>query len=422
MVIEIINTGSELMLGRVLNTHQQWLCRQLSDAGYLVERQVAVADTSSTIEQAVRDALPRADLIITTGGLGPTSDDLTRDVIAALFGRSLREDTLVKEKIEGWFRSRNRPLVLSTLIQAQVPEGAVVLYNGHGTAPGLILEGSFPDAQGRPRTVRLAMLPGPPRELKPMFTQQLMPWIQQTFPLDAEYACRTLRSTAMGESMVQELIAPPLANLVREGLDVGYCARTGEVDIRLSKRGANAKKEVDEAIEIVRKLVSNHVFGEEEESLESVVVRLLREKRLKVATAESCTGGRLASRITDVPGASEVFVGGAVTYSNELKMDLLGVRSETLATHGAVSEAVVREMAEGARTRFRSDFALALTGIAGPAGGTADKPVGTVFMALASQAGTEVLKQLNTYDRETFKQVSSQQALEMLRRRLVSPA
>lgn len=416
--LELINTGTELLLGRVLNTHQQWICRRLADAGYVVARQTTVADTAEDIRQAVREALARADLIVVTGGLGPTADDLTRAAIAELVGRPLREDPAVVAHLHAWYSARRRTPTPAVMIQAQVPEGAVVLPNAHGTAPGLWIEVRPNPHSPTGRPAVLVLLPGPPRELQPMFTEQVLPRVQRVFPLRTPFVCRTLRSTGVPESVVEARLTEPLAPLVARGLEVGYCARPGEVDIRLAARGADAAALVAEAEARVRREVGQHVYGEEDETLEAVVVRRLTALRRTLAVAESCTGGRLASRITDVPGASAVFLGGFVTYSNELKQSLVGVRPATLAEHGAVSEATAREMAEGVRTRTGADFALALTGIAGPTGGTPDKPVGTVFIALAGAEGTEVRHFLNAFDRETFKHVSSQQALELLRQRL----
>ncbi len=418
MTIEILNTGSELLLGRVLNTHQQWLCRQFTHAGYAIRRQVAVADTARDIQQAVREALGRATLVVVTGGLGPTSDDLTRDAIAELVGRPLREDPVVVAVLEAWYAGRKRIAPPAVRVQARVPEGATVLPNAHGTAPGLLIEVRPNPHSLTGQPAWLVMLPGPPRELQPMFTAQVLPWVRRTFPLPAPFACRTLRSTGVPESVMQEHIAGPLAPLVARGLEVGYCARPGEVDVRLAARGAEAAQLVAEAETVVRREVGRHIYGEEGDSLEGCVVRLLTERRHTLVVAESCTGGRLASRVTDVPGASAVFLGGFLTYSNALKQQLVGVRAETLAAHGAVSEPTAREMADGARLRAGADFALAVTGIAGPAGGTPDKPVGTVFIALAAPDGTRVKRYLNAFDRETFKHMASQQALELLRQAL----
>ena len=419
MNIEIINTGSELLLGRVLNTHQQWLCRHLADLGYTVDRQVAVPDTGRDIQQAVREALGRADLILVTGGLGPTSDDVTRDLIAELLQRPLREDAAVVAVIEGFFAQRQRPMPARTRVQALVPEGAVVLPNAHGTAPGLLIEVSPNPFRERGQTSWLVMLPGPPRELHPMFREQVVPQLRQRLPLEGEFVCRTLKTTGLGESFVEEKIATPLQPWVAAGLEIGYCARVGEVDVRFVARGPGAAQTVAEAEHLVRALMPQHIFGEDDDQLEAVIVRRLTERKQTLALAESCTGGFLAHRITNVPGASAVFLAGLVTYSNEAKQRLLGVQAETLAAHGAVSEPVAREMAEGARERNGADYALAVTGIAGPAGGTPEKPVGTVFIALATAQKTVVLHPVNRFDRETFKYVTSQQALELLRRNML---
>ena len=407
------------MLGRVLNTHQQWLCRRLADLGYVVSRQMAVADSSGEIEQAVREALSRADLVITTGGLGPTSDDITRESIARLLGKSLREDVAALDHIRQFFASRNRPMPDRTRLEALVPEGATVLANLHGTAPGLAME-------LRPNGLRrggaaswLVMLPGPPRELRPMFTDAVVPLLQRVMPLADTFICRTLRTTGVSESSVQEKIAGPLQALAVQGLEIGYCARPSAVDVRLAAQGAHAERIVGEAKAVVRKQLGPHIFGEGDIELEAVVVRLLTARKQIVAVAESCTGGCLAHRLTNIPGASEVFKAGLVTYSNAAKEKYLGVRAETLAEHGAVSKAVAREMAQGAMEQNQADFGIGITGIAGPDGGTQAKPVGTVFIGLATPVETVVQLHLNPWDRETFKQVTAQQALELLRSRLV---
>lgn len=418
MTIELVNTGSELLLGRVLNTHQQWLCRQLADRGWTVTRQVAVPDTGPAILEAVREALGRADLVITTGGLGPTSDDITRDLIAHLLGRALHEDAEVLGAISHYFASRQRTMPERTRVQALVPAGAHVLANAHGTAPGLALEvAPNPFREGGASTW-LIMLPGPPRELRPMFLNQVLPLLQEHCPPGEPFSCLTLRTTGIGESMVEERVGPLLARLVEHGLELGYCARSGEVDVRLAARGERRQALIGEAEQIVRSQLQTHLYGTEDDQLETVLVRALAERHLTLSVAESCTGGLIAHRITNVPGASAVFTGGCVTYADAAKQALLGVPAETIAQHGAVSDPVARAMAEGARKRFGSDFALAVTGIAGPGGGTPAKPVGTVFIALAGATGVHVINPHNPYDRETFKLVTSQQALEFLRRAL----
>ena len=418
--VELINIGSELLLGFVTNTNQQWLCRQLSELGYVVTRQVATPDDAVSITTAVREALSRAQLVICTGGLGPTSDDITRQCIADMLGKPLQEHPDILANIEQFFLSRCRPMPARTRVQALAPEGAVILRNTNGTAPGLALDA--PDgSEDFSRSGRLLiMLPGPPRELQPMFLGEVVPLLQSRFPHPRPFACRTLRSTGVGESLVEEKIAEPLADLIRAGLGIGYCARFGEVDIRLIARGTSSEVLVNDAERVIRQLLPNEIFGSDRDELHEVVVRALASRGQTVAVAESCTGGCIANRLTNVPGASEVFVGGFVTYSNEAKQICLGVKAETLNEHGAVSADVAREMAEGAMTRLKSTYALAATGIAGPSGGTPSKPVGTVYIALAGGGRTIALRHSNRYDRESFKFVTSQQALELLRRRLAS--
>ena len=418
MMVELINTGAELLLGRVLNSHQQWLGQRLADLGYPVNRQVAVTDSARDIERAVQEALARADLVITTGGLGPTSDDLTRGVIARLLGRKLHEDEAVLAQIKNFFTQLKRRMPASTRAEALVPEGALVLPNANGTAPGLALDLQPNPFRSEGQTSWLVLLPGPPRELRPMFDDSVVPLLRRVFPPKEPFFCRTLRSTGLGESVVQEKISGPLESLVEAGLELAYCARPGQVDVRLAARGANAEKLVDEGQALVRAQLGADIFGRDDDELAAIVVHLLTERRQTLAVAESCTGGCLAHQLTNVPGASAVFLSGFITYSNEAKQKFLGVKASTLEQHGAVSEAVACEMAEGTRRASSTDYALAVTGIAGPSGGTPQKPIGTVFIALASTGQTQVWRKQNPWDRVTFKEVTARQALNELRLRL----
>jgi nicotinamide-nucleotide amidase len=415
--IEIINTGTELLLGCILNTHQQWLCRKLSDLGYLIARQVTVPDTGPAIQEAVREALERADLILVTGGLGPTSDDRTRDFIATLLGRKLVHNQTVMDDINGFFARRHRATPAHTEVQALVPEGALVLRNRCGTAPGLAI--TIDAGKFKPGESWLIMLPGPPNELHPMFDEQVAPLLKSHLPLREPFLSLTLNTTGLGESVVENKIASPLKTLVDAGLEIGYCARPSEVDVRLSARGAHAKQLISQAEQIVRGLVGEYIFGASNQELPSVIIGLLARKHKTLAVAESCTGGNLAHRLTNVPGASAVFLGGWITYQNAAKEKFLGVQAKTLAEHGAVSEPTAREMALGARTRMCADYALSITGIAGPGGGSGAKPVGTVFIGLATPDRVDVVQRFNPLDRETFKYVTTQQALELLRRELL---
>jgi competence/damage-inducible protein CinA-like protein len=418
MVVELLNTGTELLLGRVLNTHQQWLCTELARLGYQVSRQTTLPDTAADLECGVREALGRADLVITTGGLGPTSDDLTREELARLLGRPLHEDPAVLEHINRYFQTRNRPMPERTRRQAQVPLGARVLPNPYGTAPGLALELHPNPFRPGGAPSWLLMLPGPTRELRPMFAQAVVPLLQRVLPCAMPFVCRTLRTTGLGESSVEETVAAPLEPLLRAGVEVGYCARPGQVDVRLVGRGPQASELVRQAEAVVCARLGHAIYGVGDEDLEQTIIRVLTERKQTLALAESCTGGLLAHRLTNVPGASAVLLAGVVTYSNEAKQRFVGVKPATLAAYGAVSEPVAREMAEGARQAIGSDFALALTGIAGPGGGSEAKPVGTVFIALAAPGHTRAEHHTNAWDRETFKYVSSQQALNLLRTQL----
>ncbi|MBX3732382.1 MAG: competence/damage-inducible protein A [Verrucomicrobiae bacterium] len=418
MIVELITTGSELLLGRVLNSHQQWLGRRLADLGHPVGRQVTVPDGAEEIGGAVQEALARAELVITTGGLGPTGDDLTRERIANLLGRRLIHNAAVAGQIREYFESRGRAMPPATRVEAMVPEGARVLVNHHGTAPGLVLEIHPNPFRADGRAAWLVMLPGPPRELHPMFDDEFVPLWSGAFPPGDGFFTRTHRTTGLGESLMEDRLRIPFAPLVARGLELGYCARVGEVDVRFAARGPGAVTLVEEASGLLRRHAGELIYGTDDDTLESVVVRELAHRSLTVAVAESCTGGHVANRLTNIPGASAVFRAGYVTYANEAKESALGVPHACLAAQGAVSEPVARAMAEGARLRAGADFGLSLTGIAGPDGGSDDKPVGTVFIGLADARGTTVIRRNNRFDRETFKFASAQQALDVLRRRV----
>ena len=420
MQIELINTGSELLLGRVLNTHQQWLGKKLADTGYILSRQVTVPDTAESICDAVQAALSRSDLVITTGGLGPTSDDITRERIAAQFSKPLQKDEAIAEHIARFFSQRKRPMPKSVLVQAQVPEGALVFKNEYGTAPGLAMTVSLSKSFISNLQPWLVMLPGPPRELRPMVETHMLPFIRQEFPLKEEFYCNTLRSMGIGESMVEDRLLDRIRPLMEQGLDLGFCARTGQVDIRLCGHGSEMPAIIDKAESLIRSEIGKYIYGTNDDSIEKSVVDKLIAKDQTIAVAESCTGGFLGHHITSIPGASRVFLGGFLTYSNKLKEKMLGVKSETLAINGAVSEEVAIEMAEGARLNSNADHALSVTGIAGPGGGTKDKPVGTVWLGLASIGHKPIaIQKYHPYDRETFKKATVNQALELIRGRLV---
>jgi nicotinamide-nucleotide amidase len=403
--VEVLNTGTELLFGSVLNTHLSFLAQQLFPLGLRVLRQSTLPD-GDAIRDAIMESAARCDVILVTGGLGPTSDDITREIVSDLTGRPLRYDDSIFQKISDRFKKRGLILTDRTARQAYVPEGAAVLPNDHGTAPGL----HIPARDGVPH---LFLLPGPPRELRPMFTTYVVPKLRILVGSHDLYAM-IYRTTGLGESQVERIIGERL--LAIPGLELGYCARMGEVDVRV----IGPQSAVDTANELIQRELGPYIVTREEKELEDVVVELLTANKATLAIAESCTGGLLANRITDVPGASLVFLEGNVTYSNEAKMRTLGVSAELLSTVGAVSEEVARAMAEGALKRSGATYALSTTGIAGPDGGTDQKPVGTVFIGLASHGSpTLVEKEFFPTDRPSFKRICTQHALEMLRRRIL---
>lgn len=404
----VINTGSELLLGDVINTHLRFLAQEVFPLGLRIERQVTVPD-GEAIRDAIAEVLPTADILFVTGGLGPTTDDITREITAELLGLRLHHDPAVLNAIEERAAHRGFRLTDRVARQAQVPEGATVLRNDHGSAPGLYLA-----AQPGTRRSHLFLLPGPPRELYPMFRDSVLPILSAIVPSQQRSERRIFRVAGMGESLVEEAVGEDLLRL--PGLELGYCARPGEMDLRLIGETAL----LDRAERIVREKLGNAIFSADGGSLEQAVVKLLAERKETLAVAESCTGGYLAHRITNVPGASAVFLGGFVTYSNEAKVAMLGVDLTLIEKQGAVSKQVAQAMAEGTRAHANSDFALATTGIAGPGGGSEEKPVGSVFIALACKdRPVSVQKRFFPDDRPTFKELTTQAALEMLRQRLV---
>ena len=402
--LEVLNTGTELLFGSVLNTHLSFLAQQLFPVGLRVQRQATLPD-GSVIRDAVLESAARCQIILITGGLGPTTDDITRETVAELTNRPLYYDDSIFQKIRARFQRRGLQLSERVSRQAYVPEGAVVLANDFGTAPGLYI----PAGNGMPH---LFLLPGPPRELVPMFTTYAVPILRGLVPLNDLHA-RIFRTTGLGESYVEKMVGEKL--LAIPGLELGYCARMGEVDLRV----VGSRIAVNAAEKIIRAALQQYIISEELKELEEVVIELLREKNATLVVAESCTGGLLADRLTNVPGSSAVFLEGSVTYSNEAKARTLGVPVELFSSVGAVSKDVARAMAEGALKRSGATYSLSTTGIAGPAGGTPEKPVGTVYIGLASQyQDTWVEKLFFPTDRQSFKRICTQHALEMLRRRI----
>jgi nicotinamide-nucleotide amidase len=405
MNVVIINTGTELLLGDVLNSHLGFIAREIFPFGLRISRQVTVPD-GPAIRGALAEAFAEADVIFVTGGLGPTTDDVSREITAELLGLEMRHNAEVMNAIATRAATRGFRLTERVARQADVPEGAAVLPNADGSAPGLYIAAD--PQKNRPH---LFLLPGPPRELHPMFRNSVLPILRKIISLGSVVQRRSYSIAGMGESLVEEAIGERLLEI--PGIELGYCARPGEVDVRIM--GDEAA--LDRADAIITASLGAAVFSRDGGSLEETVVKLLTKKEQTLAVAESCTGGYLAHRITNVPGSSAVFLTGYVTYSNDEKTRLLGVDPDLFLKHGAVSEEVVRAMAEGARKRANADFALATTGIASPGDGKTEKPIGLVFIALAGEGHeTKVEKRFFPDDRPTFKELATQAALEMLRR------
>lgn len=412
MRVELLTTGSELLLGQVVNTHTTWLGQQLFGLGLRLACQTTVPD-GPDIGEAVRASVLRGtEVLLITGGLGPTGDDLTRECCAELCAAPLEENAEVLSSMRERLERRGIALRDNMRRQALVPRGAEVLPNGQGTAPGLVFPPQLTAACGGTPGWWF-LLPGPPRELRPMFLHEVRPRLDQLVPAAERRQQHLYRVCGLGESAVEERIGRRIQD---EGcLEVGYCARPNEVDLRL----IGAAEDLARWQEAVRDSLGAHLFAEGDVSMEERVVALLTARSATVATAESCTGGLLANRFTDVPGASAVFQAGFVVYSNEAKQRELGVSAELIAREGAVSAAVAGALARGARRVAGTTYALATTGIAGPGGGTADKPVGTVFFGLAGPDDyLETWGACYPMDRVAFKQTATQTALQALRQLL----
>lgn len=409
MTAEILSVGTELLLGQIVNSDAQFISRKLSEAGIGLFRHVTVGDNPARLRESLTEALGRADIVITTGGLGPTADDLTKQVTAELLGLPMELDPASAEGIRAFFEKRGRTMSENNLRQACFARGARILENAYGTAPGCIVE------QGGRSVIHL---PGPPRELIPMFNRSVMPYLMERS--GQTIVSRYIRIFGMGESEVE--------NRVRDLMEAGenptlapYCS-LGEVQLRMTVRCAKAEQALPLLApmeQAVRERLGGVIYAvcdTPEETMPKVLVERLLKAGKTLAVAESCTGGMLASMLVDIPGVSGTLVEGHVTYANEAKMRVLGVRAETLEQYGAVSEQTAREMARGLRERSGADYALSITGIAGPDGGTPEKPVGLVWIALADQQEIRALR-LNLHgDRMSIRTLACLHAMHLLLR------
>lgn len=408
---ELLMIGTELLLGQTVDTNAAFIAEQLALHGVNVYFKTTVGDNRQRLLAALSIALMRADVVITSGGLGPTEDDLTRDVVAAALGLELVEDVMAVQQIEGWFKRQDRHMPASNRKQALMPEGATVLENGRGTAPGFIV---------RSLDKAVICMPGVPHEMKSMLTTSVLPYLHDHYDLEATLYSHILRFTGIGESDLEER----LVDLFRSANPtIAPYASLGEVKLRLTARADSA----DDAAALFKPLeqeivqrVGEYMYGSDDDTLEGVVGRQLRAVGKTVAVAESCTGGLIAKRLTDVPGSSDYFPGGVVTYSNEAKQRLLDVPAKVLQQHGAVSEQTARAMAAGVAARFGADIGLAVTGIAGPGGGSDEKPVGLVFIASFEDGKSDVHRLLFGGQREHVRLRAAQTALDMVRRKLHS--
>jgi nicotinamide-nucleotide amidase len=409
MNAEIIGIGSELLLGQIANTDAQYLSQQLSYLGIDVFWHTVVGDNRGRILEALRIASERSDIIITTGGLGPTMDDLSKETVAEFLGMGLEMHEPSLERIRCYFDSTGRTMAENNAKQALFPREAIILQNDNGTAPGAIME-----KEGKAYIV----LPGPPFELQPMFDHYAVPYLIKRGG-QGIYS-RVLRIFGIGESTVEIMVKDLLLN--QKNPTIAPLASMGEVTLRLTAK-ASSRDEAEALIRPVQdeieKRLGNAVYGYDEDQMETVAVNLLRKKGFTLAAAESCTGGYISNLITNVPGASDVFLESCITYSNQAKEARLGVRQETLAAYGAVSRQAAQEMAEGIRKASRADIGIAVTGIAGPGGGTVQKPVGLVYIALSDKNGAKVQELRLIGDRMRIKNGSALRLLNWLRLHLM---
>ena len=407
----LINTGTELLLGDVQDAHLAFIAREIFALGLRIEERRTVPD-SDLIRRTLTELFPRCEILFVTGGLGPTTDDITREMVAESLGLELHQDPRLLAWLQQRLQLRGTKWSSGIARQADVLADAQVLPNENGSAPGFYLKTNVNPCISSPH---IFVLPGPPRELQPMFRKFGMPTLQSIMRVPLPVERRSYSIAAMGESLVEKAIGEKV--LAIPGIELGYCAKPGEVEVRI----VGEPEAIEIADAIIRDELGVSIFSADDEALETVVVKLLKERKETLAIAESCTGGFIANCITNVPGASDVFLAGYVTYANSSKTDILHVDPKMIEQHGAVSETIARAMAEGARARPASTYGLATTGIAGPCGGSDEKPVGTVYVALASADSATILEKLFfPTDRETFKQLAAQTALDLLRRKMIA--
>jgi nicotinamide-nucleotide amidase len=411
LTAEIIAIGSELLTPNRSDTNSLWLTERLNSVGIDVKLKTIVGDDESRLEETIRDAVKRSNIIVATGGLGPTEDDITRKVFARVLGRPLVLNEAVLTGLRNWFASRGYKMAPNNERQALVPQGAEVLANPNGTAPGLMI---------REDSKYLFILPGPPREMKPMFDNFAMPLLSEASQ-GIRIHKRLLKTTGLGESAVDDMIAPIYTKYENPTTTILFTP--GEIEIHLTATADSDQKAealLDELSLKIEEKMDKYLFSADGKSMEEVVAVRLKLKGYTIATAESCTGGLLAKRLTDVPGSSDYFLSGVVSYANDAKVDLVGVAPQLIEKYGAVSAEVAEAMAIGIKHRAGTNLGVGITGVAGPGGGSAEKPVGLVYIALADDAQVEHKRWLFPGDRERVRYYSSEAALDMIRRRIVA--
>lgn len=408
MNAEILCVGTELLLGDIVNTNAVYIAKELAKLGIDLYHQSVVGDNPYRLTESIKVAFSRADILIMTGGLGPTYDDLTKETVAKYFGLPMELHQRSLERIEAFFRKVNRPMTDNNKKQAMMPQDAIVFDNANGTAPGLAVEGHGKVA---------ILLPGPPREMEPMFSQQVVPYLRSKS--EWQLVSHSVHLFGIGESNVENILRDMMVSSTNP--TIAPYAKDGEVLLRVTARARSqeeAEALIAPAIQRIRTILGEYIYGVDSQSLQQAAVELLLRKGVKVATAESCTGGYLSKRITEIPGASQVFEYGVCTYANRIKEEVLGVSSQTLEQYGAVSKKTAVEMARGVRRVSGAEIGVSVTGIAGPDGGTPEKPVGLVYVAVDSELYGEVLelKLARGYhnDRELIRYVAASHALNLV--------
>lgn len=410
MKAHILTIGDELLIGQTVDANAAWLGEQLSLLGIEITRATTVGDDAHAMRTELDRAYREASLVVTTGGLGPTHDDVTRDVVAGYFETPLRANRELMDRLRDYYERRGRTFPEAARKIALVPEGFELLENPVGTAPGLW----YTDGERM-----IAVLPGIPKEMQSIAETALLPRLRARSDLQT-VVHRTLQTTGVGESSLQEKVGD-LSDHLDDALRLAYLPSTSGVRLRLTAYGADrdaAQMRINRLEQVIRSRVDRYIFGTGDDELEAVLGNMLRERGLTVATAESCTGGFVAHRLTNVSGSSDYFLGSVVSYANAVKVNQLGVNPDDLAQHGAVSEPVARQMARGVRDQLEADIGVSTTGIAGPTGGTPDKPVGTIWIGYADADGDRAARLQFVKDRTVNKELFSTSALDMIRRQL----